>query len=318
MIDYIEERIEQLYAIYKSNMNQFCLVFLNAMAGMGKRTTIKGFLDRIGCIDFVKIMPCGSTYPLDEFASALDKFRQESERKVSKDIDQSKSRDNIKNRFLKLLTTRQQLIVVFEDFNHFDVETVFFILELSKSFINMNVGKTILFLISHDEMISYEVRNEIKNLGRYTNYILFPDWMEQDLKDLLNDIYPNSKIPQKYFDQIIQCSFKNAGIFLNNIEYLKELGYIRFENRSLVCHGFPQEILFRNYREVVQSRYDCLEPFLKDALEKASVVGVHFDALTVQNAFHLRMAAQLMKEIEQISRLIFQIDMERFDFGFIN
>ena len=288
------------------------------MEGMGKRTTIKGFLDKIDCIDFVKIAPCGTTYPLGAFASALDKFEQESEHKTEEDLDQSKSRESIKNRLLKFLNTRRQLIVIFEEFNRFDIETVFFILELAKSFINMNAGKTILFLISHDEIISYDLRNEIKNLGRYTNYLPFPDWTEQDLKDLFDDIYPNSKISQKHFDQIIQCSFKNAGLFLNNIEYLKERGYIYFENHSLVCHGFPQEILFGNYREVIQLRYDHLEPFLKDALEKASIVGMHFDALTVQNAFHLKMAAQLMKEIEQISRLIFQIDMERFDFGFVN
>ncbi len=318
MIDYIEERINQLYAIYRSNANQFCLIFLNAMEGMGKRTTIKGFLDKINCTDFVKIVPCGSTYPLDAFASALDKFKQECERKVEEDFNQSKSREKIKNRFLKLLNARQQLIVIFEDFNHFDIETAFFILELSKSFINMNAGKTILFLISHDEIISYNLRNGIKNLGRYTNYLLFPNWTEQNLNDLFNDIYPNSKISQKYLDQIIQCSLKNAGIFLNNIEYLKERGYIYFENQSLVCHEFPQEILLGNYRKVIQLRYDHLDPFLKDALEKASIVGAHFDALTVQNAFHLKMAAQLMKEIEQISRLIFQIDMERFDFGFVN
>ena len=318
MIDYIEERINQLYEIYRSNTNQFCFAFLNAMEGMGKRATIKGFLNKISCADFVRIVPYISTYPLDVFISALDKFEQESEHKVEESLDRSRSRESIKNRFLKLLNSRQQLIMVFEEFNHFDIETAFFILELAKSFINMNAGKTILFLASHDEIISYDLRNGIKNLGRYTNYLLFPDWTEQDLKDLFYNIYPNSNIAQKYLDQIIQCSFKNAGIFLNNVEYLKERGYIHFENQSLVCSGFPQEILFGNYREVIQLRYDHLEPSLKDALEKASIVGAHFNALTVQNAFHLKMAAQLMKEIEQISRLIFQIDMEQFDFGFVN
>lgn len=318
MIDYIEERINQLHTIYRSNINRFCITFLNAMEGMGKRTTIKGFLDKIGCADFVKIVPYGSTYPLGEFASALNKFEQEIGQNIGEDLNQSKKRENIKSRFLRLLNTRQRLIVIFENFNHFDIETAFFILELAKSFINMNAGKTILFLISHDEIISYDLRNGIKNLGRYTNYLLFPDWAEQDLTDLFNDIYPNSKISQEYLDQIIQCSFKNAGVFLNNVEYLKERGYIYLEKQFLVCRRFPQDILFGNYREVIQLRYDHLESPLKDALEKASIVGAHFDVITVQNAFHLKMAAQLMKEIEQISRLIFQIDMGRFDFGFIN
>lgn len=318
MINYIEKRVNQLYAIYKSNVNQFCLAFLNAMEGMGKKTTIKGFLNKIDCTDFVEIVPHSSAYPLGAFAFALDKLEPESENDIGMELDQSNNRGNIKSRFLKLLNTRQQLIVVFKNFNHFDIEAAFFSLELAKSFINMNTGKTILFLISHDEIISYSLRNEIKNLGRYTNYLLFPDWNNQDLDDLLNDIYPNSKIPQKYLDQIIHCSFKNAGVFLSNVEYLKERGYICFEDQFLTCRGFPQETLFGNYREVIQLRYDHLEPTLKDALEKASIVGTHFDALTVQNAFNLKMAAQLMKEIEQISRLIFQIDIERFDFGFVN
>lgn len=259
MIDYIEERINQLYAIYRSNINQFCITFLNAMEGMGKRTTIKGFLDKIGCADFVKIVPYGSTYPLGEFASALNKFEQESEQNIGEDLNHSKKRENIKNSFLRLLDTRQRLIVIFENFNHFDIETAFFILELAKSFINMNVGKTILFLISHDEIISYDLRNGIKNLGRYTSYLLFPDWAERDLTDLFNNIYPNSKISHEYLDQIIQCSFKNAGVFLSNVEYLKERGYIYLENQFLVCRRFPQEILFGNYREVIQQRYDLLQ-----------------------------------------------------------
>lgn len=318
MIDYIKKRINQLHTIYKSNANKFCLVFLNAMEGMGKKTTVKGFLDEIGCTDCLEITPYGSAYPLHSFMLSLNRFSQKIEGDVWVDSDQSKSREKIKNKFLKIQNTHHQLIAFFEDFNHFDVETAFFILDLARLSINMNTGKTILFLISHDGTISYDLRDRIKSLGRYTNYVLFPDWTGTDLKELFKDIYPNSDIPQQYLDQIINYSFKNAGVFLNNVEYLKERGYIYLQDQLLVCPNFPPEILFGNYREIIQSRYNHLEPTLKDALEKASIVGVRFDAITIQNAFDLKMAAQLMKEIEQISRLIFQIDVGEFDFGFVS
>lgn len=318
MINYIKKRVEQLSEIYKSNANRMCLVFLNAMDGMGRKTTIQGFLDRIGCDDLLQIAPHRSAYPLQSFILSLNEANQEAEDELWYGSDPLRNQQYIKNQFLKILSKSRQLLVFFEDFNQFDTETAFFVLDLAKMLINMDAGKTILFLISYDEAIPYDLRNRIKNLGKYTNYILFPDWTKEDLEELFKDVYPNAKIPQQYLEQIINYSFKNAGIFLNNIEYLKERGYVYIQEQRLLCRDFPQEILFGNYREIIQSRYDRLEPPLKDALEKASIVGVRFDATVIQNAFHLKLAAQLMKEIEQISRLIFQIDMGAFDFGFVN
>lgn len=321
MLNYIKKRVDQLSEIYKSNANRLCLVFLNAMEGMGRKTTIHGFLDKIGCDDLLKIVPYRSTYPLQSFILSLNEANQELGDEFWDESNQLRSQKYIKNQFLKILSKRQQLLVFFEEFDQFDTETAFFVLDLAKMLINMDTGKTILFLISHDETISYDLRNRIKNLGKYTNYILFPDWTKEDLEELFKDIYPNAKISQQCLEQIINYSFKNAGIFLNNLEFLKERGYVYIQEQCLLCRDFPQEILFGNYREIIQSRYDRLEPPLKDALEKASIVGVRFDATVIQNAFHLRLAAQLMKEIEQISHLIFQIDMgdtKAFDFGFVN
>lgn len=318
MIDYIKKRVNQLHTIYKSSVNRLCIVFLNAMEGMGRNTVIKAFLEKIGCDDPLEITPYKSTYPLHSFILSLEKADFEMDAITWDGLDQERSQQYIKNKFLKILDKHKQLFVFFKDFNHFDVETSFFILDLAKLLINMDVGKTILFLISHDGTISYNLRNKIKNLGRYTNYILFPDWTQKDLNELFKEVYPNAKISQQHLEQIINYSFKNAGIFLNNVEYLKELGYIYIQDQSLVCQDFSEEILFRNYSEIIQSRYNRLEPLLKDAIEKASIVGARFDAVTIQNAFHLKLAAQLMKEIEQISRLIFQIDMEGLDFGFVN
>lgn len=321
MINYIRKRVSQLSAIYKSNANRVCLVFLNAMEGMGRKTSIQAFLNEIGCDDLLEIAPHKSAYPLQTFILSLNKANQEMEDEIWDGSDQLRIQQYIKNQFLKILSKSQQLLVFFEDFNQFDTETAFFVLDLAKMLINMDTGKTILFLISHDETIPYDLRNKIKNLGKYTNYILFPDWTMGDLKELFKDVYPNAKISQQCLEQIINYSFKNAGIFLNNIEYLKERGYVYIQEQYLLCRNFPQEILFGNYREIIQSRYDRLEPPLKDALEKASIVGVRFDTTIIQNAFHLKLAAQLMKEIEQVSRLIFQIDLDNigeFDFGFVN
>jgi tetratricopeptide (TPR) repeat protein len=321
MIDYIKKRVGQLSGIYKSNTKRFCLVFLNAAEGMGRKTTVQVFLNTIGCDKLLKITPHRSAYPLKSFMLSLNETNEGPEDEVWDGSDPLRGQRYIKDQFLKILNRSQQLLVFFEDFNQFDIETAFFVLDLAKTLINMDTGKTILFLISHDETIPYDLRNRIKNLGQYTNYILFPDWTQEDLTELFKEVYPDAEISQECLDQIINYSFKNAGIFLNNIEYLKERGYIYIQGQCLLCPNFPQEILFGNYKEIIQSRYDRLEPPLKDALEKASIVGVRFDAATIQNAFHLKLAAQLMKEIEQISRLIFQIDLggqAGSGFGFVN
>ena len=86
----------------------------------------------------------------------------------------------------------------------------------------------------------------------------------------------------------------------------------------LVCGDIPNDILFGNYKEIIQTRYNNLEPTLKEALKKASILGVNFDALIIQNALSLDMAAQLMHQIEQISRLISQVDINESIFEFIN
>lgn len=315
MINYIAKRLQQLKNIYESNINNFCLTFLNAMDGMGKKTTIEAFLDEIGYDDVLEVNPYGTVFPLHSFISSFDnKFDNEPLLQLNK----SQIQKNIKDSILKNLSKKSRIIVIFNNLNQFDDETAFFIFDMAKLLVNINSKKTILFLITNDETITFSLRNRIKNLSRYTNYVYFPDWDVKDLNELLNEVYPCSSISQECLRQIINCSFKNAGVFLNNIEYLKEHGYLYFQNKSLKCHTIPDDVLFSNYKDIIQSRYEHLEPEMKDALEKASIVGVHFDAITIQNALNLNMAAQLMSEVEQISRLIFQIDVNESGFEFVN
>lgn len=310
MCDYIRQRVVCLKHIYELNANKFCLILLNAMEGMGKRTAVKAFLNEIGCGDAPTITPYGNIYPLHSFASLFENYVQERERS-----DKAQIQKYVKDRIFE---NDAPLIVVFENFNQFDAETAFFVLDLAKMLINIDARKTILFLITYDDTITFELRNQIKNLSRYTSYVHFPDWEARDMTEVLDEVYPNLSISNKSLEQIIACSFKNVGIFLNNIEYLKEQGYICYQGQILKCRAFPPDFFFRNYKEIIQSRYDRLEPTLKDALEKASVVGIHFNAATIENAFHLRMAAQMIKEVELISRLIIQIDISETEFEFVS
>lgn len=315
MTEYISERANHLYKIYEKNISKTCIAFLNAMDGMGKETTIKSFLEMINHNNELEINPCKSSLPFAPLVYSLD-FENTVEELFK--LDKIKLQRCIKEVILKNLKIQSELIIICKDFDQFDQETAYFVFEIARFLINVNSQKTILFLITQNEAISFETRNHIKSLGRYTCYIDFPDWKSNDLKSLFNEVYPFSDISPECLNQIIDCSFKNAGIFLNNVEYLKERNYILCHDGTIKCHSLPNNILFGNYKDIIQSRYNQLEPNLKDALKKASIVGARFDAIILQNSFNLVMAAELMSEIEHISRLIAQINNSIYEFEFIN
>ena len=315
MTEYISDRANDLYKIYENNISRTCITFLNAMDGMGKETTIKSFLDMINRDNELEISPCRSSTP---FAPIIYSPYFENDVENIFKLDKIQLQKHINEVILKKLQLQSQLIIICKDFDQLDKETAYFIFDLARFLINAISQKTIFFLIAQNETISFEMRNHFKSLGRYTYYIDFPDWKPNDLKSLFNEVYPFSDISPDCLNQIVDCSFRNAGIFLNNVEYLKERNYIHCNDGIIECHSLPENILFGNYRDIIQSRYNHLEPDLKDALKKASVVGAKFNATIIQNSLNLVMAAELMTEIEHISRLITQINNSLYEFEFIN
>lgn len=56
---------------------------------------------------------------------------------------------------------------------------------------------------------------------------------------------------------------------------------------------------------VVQERFEKLDDNLKEAIQKASIIGKEFDSKTLENPLKVIRAQQLLMQIEDISQLIY-------------
>lgn len=313
MIDYIKKRAFCIKEIYLQNYNRFSICILNAMKGMGKTTAINCFLEMINLKDSITISPAyDNSFPLHPLVNGLDK-------NLTDDVLINMSsitiiKKHIIHTFVELLQNKESFIIVFKDFEDFDNETVHFIFEFSEYLINNIKDKTVFFIIELNEEIEYEIRNRFARLGKFTNYVQFPGWRTTDLSELLKENYGEYNISEILMKLIVEYSFENASVFLNNVELLKERGYAFFKKHSLSCNQFSQDVLLENYKIVVKDRFELLNNDLRETLQKASIIGFEFEINSLENAFEVIHAGQKILKIERLSRLIFQIDNNHFSF----
>ena len=313
MTDYVKKRALCIKNIYSQNFNKFSFCILNAMKGMGKTTAINYFLELINSKDSITLSPSyDKSFPLHAIANGLGENL--SDDVLMKMSSSTVIKKHIIHTFIELLQNKDKTIIVFKDFENFDKETVHFIFEFTEYLINNIKNKTLFFIIELNDEIEYETRNRFARLGKFTNYVQFPGWETDDLSDLLKENYGEFNISEIQMKSIVEYSFENASIFLNNVEFLKERGYAYFQKHSLSCNQFSQDVLLGNYKNVVKNRYDLLNNDLRETLQKASIIGFEFEINSLESAFEVIHAGQKILEIERISRLIFQIDNNQFSF----
>lgn len=175
-----------------------------------------------------------------------------------------------------------------------------------------------LFLIN-DTQPPASLDNYFAKFSRYVNYIPFKRWKENDLLDLFKTEYPMCDYQEKDLSQIMNLSFSNPGDFISNLEELKRKGvFIRNKDDIWQLSGFNPDVLSRRMGRVVQERFEKLDDNLKEAIQKASIIGKEFDRKTLENPLKVIRAQQLLMQIEDISQLIYRTFPDNILYSFEN
>lgn len=189
-------------------------------------------------------------------------------------------------RIIQFLDANPPSAFIFNGSESYQEELIRIITEVSSFCANNETDSSpivFLFLIN-DTQPPASLDKYFAEFSRYVNYIPFERWKENDLLDLFKTEYPICDYQEKDLSQIINLSFSNPGDFISNLEELKRKGvFIRNKNDIWQLSGFNPDVLSRRMGRVVQERFEKLDDNLKEAIQKASIIGKEFDRKTLEN-----------------------------------
>jgi len=301
MINYTRELVKTLTDIHNS-YSSTCIYLLKSEKGMGKRTIVKHFVKDSISKNILQIQNVPYEIPLRSILYSIQEM-------VPSIEPYSESRDGSLPRYIKSLLFRriseqQKPVIVFHDFNKYDEETAHFIFDLLQFWLNNSTIGPVMVVLVINGQLSFDIETKLSRFSSHIQYLPFKKWIKDDFKELLAENYPSCNIDDENLSILSQYALNNAGIFLNNLEYLKSVGKFMLINGCWQLMDFNPNYLLNNFQMIVKQRYDLLDDNFKEALKKASIIGNQFDSETLESPLKVKNANIILSQIENISRLV--------------
>lgn len=211
-------------------------------------------------------------------------------------------------KIIQFLDANPPSALIFSGSESYQEELLRIITEVSSFYINntSDASPIVFLFLINDTQPPASLDKYFAEFSQYVNYIPFERWKENDLLEIFRDKYPECNYLEKDMEQIISLSFSNPGDFISNLEELKRKGiFIRNNDETWQLSGFNPDVLSCRMVRVVQERFEKLDDNLKEAIQKASIIGKEFDSKTLENPLKVIRAQQLLMQIEDISQLIY-------------
>lgn len=293
MLKYTEDFFHKIRLATKNKGFSICALLSNK--GYGKSTLAKEFVQHYGYNHIIVNRPPEHSNHLYPLFSALK--------------ESTTDYHNLYLKIIQFLNANPLSALIFNSSECYQEELIRIITEVSSFCINNAADKSpkvFLFLIN-DTQPSASLDKYFSKFSQYVNYIPFERWKKNDLLDLFKTEYPICDYQEKDLNQIVNLSFSNPEDFISNLEELKRKGvFVRNKDGIWQLSDFNPDVLSRRMGRVVQERFEKLDDNLKEAIQKASVIGREFDMKTLENPLKVIRAQQLLIQIEDISQLIYR------------
>lgn len=293
MIKYINNAINFIVKQMKQ-YNQSGLYLLYSDKGMGKTTISEGFKELYANTLLFK---CNSIY---DIVNNLSKPR-------------TKENFNLNTHLLKpiIKNVKKNYIetIIFDVDVEANKDLFDFIYKIYDTIYEQGIYINVIILI--DSKTYHFYQHDFAEYRRL--YYLQPlkKWGESDFVALCkSDEQYNFTAAQ--LNLIQQYSLGNAGNFLRHINMLKYYKYLTLKNKQweLIPNANLEETLQEEYSEIVQKKYNELPEYLKNIIQRTSVVGYIFQNDVLKGAYKITNAKKLIRQIELLTDLLYYTDKE--------
>ena len=294
MIDYIKNAIESIYKEINIQ-DDGSIYILHSDQGTGKSTIAKSFPlvykntlslrcgDEIGLSALISKNGTKKDYDrhLCLYKPLIKKIKKEQIHTILFDVESNAEED-----FFNLV----------EDI--FDT--------INRQFYKLDV---VIFL---DNRLYYHLHNVFAKYHKINYVKPLKKWNKHDFYQLWCEWYGENKIDAADFEVIVSYSMGNANVFLQHLNTLKYYNVLIFKNGSWMVEPSThyEEILKEKYSEIVQKKYETLDPKLQTIIKQTSSIGYIFQRSTLKDVFNVQNAKTVLKKIELLTELLFYTDLE--------
>lgn len=299
-----KEQQNELDCIWKP-LCQSRICFVTGEKGIGKSTLIDNFLN--GKNNYIRIKKIFETdYYLTPIIDALSRHSKSFCASPKENLSMP---EYLTQSLLEFCDTGSS-IIFFEGICFYDKNLLSYCINISKLLLDYFPNNKLLIVYEMDEDVdvSIEIRECIDQLytitGR-TDFIRLGKWSDNALVKLLKNLLaPRMDISEPDLKYIISTAFGNPSRLLLVTNYLKQMGYIFWDDEFWTCLNLSAGLLDDVIQKYVIERYSKLSGGLKTVLQKSSLIGYEFTVEELQQSFQLLRAAQDLIRIEKISKLI--------------
>lgn len=293
------KRYETLCGCFENTRGIYAAVIYGEK-GLGKKTCIERFLS-----DKEHVIRIKSSYQ-NQFQLEPIVYALNLGSKIKTGDSDLAFKEQIKKNFLAFCQHGVHIIYI-ENLNEFDIDTVQFLLEVTHTLLTRYVNSKTFLIYEFDTDENANIIDDFYRLPpEYIELMLFERISKEELKKLFFQTVGNVAISEENINYILDSAFGNI-MYLNVIiNYLKGKGFIHHTENGLVCNTLPNGILSNILRDFILQRYERLDDDLKEILAKSTIVGKFFQSDMLSKPFKIINADELLKKIEEISKLITQ------------
>ncbi len=176
---------------------------------------------------------------------------------------------------------------------------------------------TLLIADIYDDEEAKKLNNEWLHIKSAENFwhefqecvtqIRFPRWGNADMKQYLHSIYPAGiKLDPAAEEKIFDAAHGNPLLLKKMLFLLESRGIIAHSDPAspAYCGNFDMTVIVAAVRDRVISRYEKLDPPLRNVLKKSALIGHVFNRNLLEYPLSIPNAYNQLRLIEEISQLI--------------
>ena len=143
---------------------------------------------------------------------------------------------------------------------------------------------------------------------------------KMEILKMINSIFPNIEIPEKFLEKIESCSQGNPFFIEESLKLLVEENFVFYKDNRWQMRDMEELNLPLSFSEIVKRRIQNLDPETKELLFEASLVGEHFNPQVLSRLGNKNEAYIL--ELLEKAKNSFLVKEENFaekeEFNFVN
>jgi len=298
MIKYTHRQISKYDKIFNS-LRTLGIIVVVSDPETGKTFISEEFIKKLNCEKWMLDNINGENGLKKLYNQIFQKLEYSSSDKITFDFTMRKL-------VISYIIQPEPKVIILDNFESYNSEVLTF-WEMVINSVKELINSKCLIIINTNSTDSLFGSNLLRVNSMYIHSCNLPVWKPEDLKELFYLYYKNEiKIKHEDLETIIEYSLYNPAQLLDNIYVLKDSASIcyNYEDNLWVCNKIDERILAMRYSDKIKLRYNKLDNNLKIAINKASLIGINFDCLTLTNIFEIRNAKNIFKRIEEISKLI--------------